>query len=169
MRSRYSAFVEQNEPYLLATWHPDTRPSRVRLADNQRWLGLSINTMTLGGLAIAIGVMVDASVVMVENAHKRLERARDRIPAEPTLIAGVTELYLALARQLEGNGILAIQDLRQRTEASDPAAFTFLSRLVAAEVFVHLLDGGLPAAAGAARRTATPRSVRCRGRSQHPA
>ncbi|MCH1611253.1 MAG: zinc chelation protein SecC, partial [Luminiphilus sp.] len=30
MRSRYSAFVLQNETYLLGTWHPDTRPSRVR-------------------------------------------------------------------------------------------------------------------------------------------
>lgn len=42
MRSRYSAFVEGDEPYLLATWHPATRPSRVRLDDKQRWIGLSI-------------------------------------------------------------------------------------------------------------------------------
>ncbi len=39
-------------------------------------LGVNANVMSLGGIAIAIGVMVDASVVMVENAHKRLERAR---------------------------------------------------------------------------------------------
>jgi len=39
-------------------------------------LGLNANIMSLGGIAIAIGVMVDASVVMVENAHKHLERAR---------------------------------------------------------------------------------------------
>jgi Cu(I)/Ag(I) efflux system membrane protein CusA/SilA len=38
-------------------------------------LGINANIMSLGGIAIAIGVMVDASVVMVENAHKHLERA----------------------------------------------------------------------------------------------
>ena len=37
-------------------------------------LGINANIMSLGGIAIAIGVMVDASVVMVENAHKHLER-----------------------------------------------------------------------------------------------
>jgi Cu(I)/Ag(I) efflux system membrane protein CusA/SilA len=41
-------------------------------------LGINANIMSLGGIAIAIGVMVDASVVMVENAHKHLERARLR-------------------------------------------------------------------------------------------
>lgn len=42
MRSRYSAFVHENEDYLRATWHPDTRPSRVRFDSAQRWLGLKI-------------------------------------------------------------------------------------------------------------------------------
>jgi len=40
-----------------------------------RALGVSANIMSLGGIAIAIGVMVDASVVMVENLHKHKERA----------------------------------------------------------------------------------------------
>src|SRR5262245_65306220 len=38
-------------------------------------LGLSSNIMSLGGLASAIGAMVDAAIVMIQNAHKRLERA----------------------------------------------------------------------------------------------
>ena len=38
-------------------------------------LGLSSNIMSLGGIAIALGAMVDAAIVMIENAHKRLERA----------------------------------------------------------------------------------------------
>ena len=37
------------------------------------WLNLTTNIMSLGGIAIAIGAMVDAAIIMVENAHKRLE------------------------------------------------------------------------------------------------
>ena len=40
---------------------------------------LNANIMSLGGIAIAIGVMVDSSIIMVENAHKHLERDRHRI------------------------------------------------------------------------------------------
>jgi len=39
-----------------------------------RYQGVSANIMSLGGIAIAIGAMVDAAVVMIENAHKHLER-----------------------------------------------------------------------------------------------
>jgi Cu(I)/Ag(I) efflux system membrane protein CusA/SilA len=39
-----------------------------------RLQGVNANIMSLGGIAIAIGAMVDAAVVMIENAHKRLER-----------------------------------------------------------------------------------------------
>ena len=35
--------------------------------------GVNANIMSLGGIAIAIGAMVDAAVVMIENAHKKLE------------------------------------------------------------------------------------------------
>ncbi len=47
-------------------------------------LGINANIMSLGGIAIAIGVMVDAAVVMVENAHKHLEQPggeKDRLAA----------------------------------------------------------------------------------------
>ncbi|VVC53418.1 copper/silver efflux system, membrane component [Beijerinckiaceae bacterium RH AL1] len=40
-----------------------------------RLLGLGANIMSLGGIAIAIGAMIDGAVVMIENAHKHLERA----------------------------------------------------------------------------------------------
>ncbi len=42
------------------------------------YLKINANIMSLGGIAIAIGVMVDASVVMVENAHKHLERDKGK-------------------------------------------------------------------------------------------
>ena len=42
------------------------------------WLGLTSNIMSLGGIAIAIGTMVDAAIIMVENAHKALERFREK-------------------------------------------------------------------------------------------
>jgi Cu(I)/Ag(I) efflux system membrane protein CusA/SilA len=38
-----------------------------------RYQGINANIMSLGGIAIAIGAMVDAAVVMIENAHKKLE------------------------------------------------------------------------------------------------
>ncbi len=40
-----------------------------------RWQGISANIMSLGGIAITIGAMVDGAIVMIENAHKRLEHA----------------------------------------------------------------------------------------------
>ena len=44
MRSRYSAYVLGDEAYLLASWHPDTRPAALNLADELpvKWLGLSV-------------------------------------------------------------------------------------------------------------------------------
>jgi copper/silver efflux system protein len=41
------------------------------------WLGLTSNIMSLGGIAIAIGAMVDAAIIMVENAHKGLQHFRE--------------------------------------------------------------------------------------------
>lgn len=50
MRSRYSAYVLGLEAYLLATWHPDTRPERLDLqADRTVWLGLEILRTVHGG------------------------------------------------------------------------------------------------------------------------
>ncbi len=47
-----------------------------------RWIGLTSNIMSLGGIAIAIGAMVDAAIVMVENAHKHLEREQEKPPEQ---------------------------------------------------------------------------------------
>jgi copper/silver efflux system protein len=58
--------------------------------------GLSSNIMSLGGIAIAIGAMVDAAIVMIENAHKRLERAPPGKPRSEVLIAAAIEVGPAL-------------------------------------------------------------------------
>ncbi|QXL84372.1 YchJ family protein [Comamonas sp. NLF-1-9] len=42
VRSRYSAYVRENEAYLRATWHASRRPSRVRFDAGVKWLGLEV-------------------------------------------------------------------------------------------------------------------------------
>jgi SEC-C motif-containing protein len=42
MRSRYSAFVRGQADYLLATWHPSTRPATLELEPGVKWLGLEV-------------------------------------------------------------------------------------------------------------------------------
>lgn len=44
MRSRYSAFVLGDVPYLLATWHSSTRPATLELEPQAKWLGLDIKS-----------------------------------------------------------------------------------------------------------------------------
>ncbi|MGW7516486.1 YchJ family protein [Streptomyces sp. NPDC054796] len=48
MRSRYAAFAVRDEPYLLRTWHPRTRPGRLGLDPAMRWTGLEILETTGG-------------------------------------------------------------------------------------------------------------------------
>jgi Cu(I)/Ag(I) efflux system membrane protein CusA/SilA len=59
-------------------------------------LGIGSNIMSLGGIAIAIGAMIDAAIVMVENAHKHLERAAPDRPRIDVLIEAASEVGPAL-------------------------------------------------------------------------
>ena len=64
-----------------------------------RALGINSNIMSLGGIAIAIGELIDAAVVMVENAHKRLEKRSDRADERQrveTILAACREVGPAL-------------------------------------------------------------------------
>ncbi len=65
-----------------------------------KYIGLSINTMTLGGLAIAIGALVDDAVVDVENIFRRLRQNRERGNPRPVL-----EVVLAASIEVR-SGIL---------------------------------------------------------------
>jgi copper/silver efflux system protein len=57
-----------------------------------RLLGMSSNLMSLGGIAIAIGAMVDAAIVMIENAHKHLERVKEGESRVEAMIAACKEV-----------------------------------------------------------------------------
>ncbi len=61
-----------------------------------RSLGMSSNIMSLGGIAIAIGAMVDAAIVMIENAHKHLERLAPGAARIEAIIAACREVGPAL-------------------------------------------------------------------------
>lgn len=61
-----------------------------------RLLGICSNIMSLGGIAIAIGAMIDAAIVMIENAHKHLERAPPDKPRKEIIIGAAAEVGPAL-------------------------------------------------------------------------
>ena len=64
-----------------------------------RALGMNSNIMSLGGIAIAIGAMIDAAIVMIENAHKHLERlpeSADRSARAQAMIDACKEVGPAL-------------------------------------------------------------------------
>jgi Cu(I)/Ag(I) efflux system membrane protein CusA/SilA len=61
-----------------------------------RQLGLNSNIMSLGGIAIAIGAMVDAAIVMIENAHKHLERSPPEKPRLAIMLEACREVGPAL-------------------------------------------------------------------------
>ncbi len=52
-----------------------------------RWMGVNANIMSLGGIAIAIGAMIDAAIVMIENLHKHVEHDPDRPRWELVVVA----------------------------------------------------------------------------------
>ena len=57
-----------------------------------RMQGLTLNIMSLGGIAVAIGTMVDAGIVMVENAHRHLARNEGRRPHWEIIAAAAREV-----------------------------------------------------------------------------
>ena len=61
-----------------------------------RAIGINSNLMSLGGIAIAIGAMIDAAIVMIENAHKHLERLQPGESRTEAMIAACKEVGPAL-------------------------------------------------------------------------
>lgn len=68
-----------------------------------QWQGVSANILSLGGIAIALGAMVDASIVLIENAHKHLEsfeHDNGRGPTTPERLKLVTEASIEVGPAL---------------------------------------------------------------------
>jgi SEC-C motif domain protein len=77
MRSRYSAYVIGDADYLLATWHPDTRPGTLDLEDQRRWLGLTVKAVERGSEADVDGLVEFVARFKVDGRGHRLhERSR---------------------------------------------------------------------------------------------
>ena len=57
-----------------------------------QYIGLGSNIMSLGGIAIAIGAMIDAAIIMIENAHKHLEHDAGAKPRREILIEAAQEV-----------------------------------------------------------------------------
>jgi Cu(I)/Ag(I) efflux system membrane protein CusA/SilA len=65
-----------------------------------RYQGVNANLMSLGGIAIAIGAMIDAAIVMIENAHKHLEAFEHEHPDTPITTAQRWELIATSAAEV---------------------------------------------------------------------
>jgi len=97
--------------------------------------GISSNIMSLGGIAIAIGAMVDAAIIMVENAHKHLERdfgqkPRWQIIRDAAVEVGPTLFYSLLVITVSFLPVFALQE--QEGRLFRPLAFTKTYAMAAA-------------------------------------
>ena len=92
------------------------------------WQGINANIMSLGGIAIAIGVMVDAAIVMIENVHKHIEKTpltdenRWEIVRDATLEVGPPLFFALLITTLSFLPVFALEAQEGRLFA--PLAFT---------------------------------------------
>ena len=77
MRARFSAYVREDDDYLLRSWHPDTRPAAVEPDPGLHWTGLAVLETTGGGLFDTEGV-VDFRARYVEHGRAGEMRERSR-------------------------------------------------------------------------------------------
>ena len=88
MRSRYTAFATGNAPYLLRTWHADTRPDKLELDPGQQWYRLDILDTVRGG-------PWDNDGVVSFRAHFRHQGVRESVTETSRFVRlGKQWLYL---------------------------------------------------------------------------
>lgn len=100
-----------------------------------RAFGITANILSLGGIAIAIGAMVDAAIVMIENAHKRLERAgpeadRVKVLTEAAIEVGPSLFFSLLIITVSFMPIFALE--AQEGRLFKPLAYTKTFAMAAA-------------------------------------
>ncbi|MDX2060073.1 MAG: CusA/CzcA family heavy metal efflux RND transporter [Gemmatimonadales bacterium] len=101
-----------------------------------RWVGVGADIMSLGGIAIAIGAMIDGAIVMIENMHKHLERAVDA----KERAAGRSDP----GRSLDTSSLTAAERWKVVTESSrevGPALFFSLLIITVSFLPVFTLEG----------------------------
>jgi Cu(I)/Ag(I) efflux system membrane protein CusA/SilA len=97
--------------------------------------GISSNIMSLGGIAIAVGAMVDAVIIMIENAHKHLERDQGQKPhweiiRDAAVEVGPTLFYSLLVITVSFLPVFTLQE--QEGRLFKPLAFTKTYSMAAA-------------------------------------
>jgi len=102
-----------------------------------RYQGINANVMSLGGIAIAIGAMVDAAIIMIENAHKHLERDAGKkdhwqIIAEAAKEVGPTLFYALLVITVSFVPVFTLE--AQEGRLFKPLAFTKTYSMAAASI-----------------------------------
>ncbi len=104
--------------------------------------GINANIMSLGGIAIAIGAMVDAAIIMIENAHKHLERDRGRkehwrIIGDSAKEVGPTLFYALLVITVSFAPVFTLE--AQEGRLFKPLAFTKTYSMAAASMLAVTL------------------------------
>jgi copper/silver efflux system protein len=119
--------------------------------------GISSNIMSLGGIAIAIGAMIDAVIIMIENAHKHIERDGGRKPhwqiiRDASIEVGPTLFYSLLVITVSFIPVFALQAQEGRlfkplayTKTYSMAAAALLSLTLAPVLMGYFIRGKLPA------------------------
>ncbi len=99
--------------------------------------GINANIMSLGGIAIAIGVMVDAAIVMIDNVHRHIERKTDNADHWEMIAAATTEVGppLFFSLLITGLSVLPIFTLQaQEGRMFSPLAFTWVYAMISAMI-----------------------------------
>jgi len=73
MRSRYTAFVLENEGYLLSSWHPQTRPEQIEFDTHIKWLGLKVKQTKAGQAADNKGWVEFTARYKIAGKAERIE------------------------------------------------------------------------------------------------